>query len=151
MRKSLALSFVALAGVLAGCQGDVTTALRVLPVNRFVLRSVQGKPLPTELTFRGRPARIAADTITLRNDGTGTMRGVLLVRQSDSAVETPVALSLNLRYTLAGSRIGVAGVYNCPLNGICVAPPRFSGNVTSNGIVFDSASDYLVPLVFEPR
>ena len=46
---------------------------------------------------------------------------------------------------------GVAGVYNCPLNGICVAPPRFSGNVTSNGIVFDSASDYLVPLVFEPR
>ncbi len=153
MRSRMAVALAVLASVGVGCQGDdFLTPLRLRPQTQFVLRTVGGNPLPaTAFTIPGFTTTIFADTLTLRNDGSGERRALQVSRGDRAAVESPGALFIPLRYTLTGARIDVQ--FFCPMGYFCISgafDSHLLGEVTRDGIRFDRGlALQVVPLVYE--
>lgn len=151
MHNRVALGIAVLASFALGCRDDgVLTSLRQRPQTQFVLRTVGGNPLPAVgFSMPGFTTTILADTLTLRNDGSGEQRARQVYR--DSRADT---LFVPLRYTLNGPRIDVQIL--CPVRYPCLqilySMPHLLGEVTVYGIRFDRATGdrvTRVPLVYE--
>jgi len=153
LRKNVAVTVLVLSAVLAGCRtDDFLTSLRLRPQTQFVLRSVGGNPLPAvAFTIPGFTTTIFADTLTLRNDGSGERSAFQVSRGDRAAVEPPGTLLIPLRYTLNGTRIDVQ--FFCPVGYFCIGgafDSHLLGEVTRDGIRFDRGlALQVVPLVYE--
>ncbi len=153
MRNRLAVGIAVVAGFAVGCRGDdFVTSLRLRPQTQFVLRTVGGNPLPAAaFTSPGAVTTIFADTLILRNDGSGERRALQTTQRLGGAIESSGALTIPLRYTLTGIRIDVQ--FFCPLGYYCIAgafDAHLLGDVTRTGIRFDTGTALqVVPLVYE--
>lgn len=150
LKKSFTIAIAVLGGLAAGCRGnEFLTTLRVRPQTLFILRTVQGNPLPALSHADSWSNRFVADTLTLRNDGTGVQHGRSLHRNGKDGVDSTLHLSRRLVYTLDGARITVR--FPC---GGCLSTnveADLSGEVTRDGIRFDQSAYFRVPLVYEKR
>lgn len=154
MHNRMVLGIAVVASFALGCRNDdVLRSLRQQPQTQFVLRTVGGNPLPAEAFLDlGFTYTIFADTLTLRNDGSGEQRARRLRRGSRAAVESPDTVITPLRYTLNGTRIDVQ--FFCPFGDLCsrilIDFPHLFGEVTPYGIRFHrGTAQQVVPLVYE--
>lgn len=113
----------------------------------YVLRSVAGEQLPAVfLDGDFATLRILADTLFLKEDGTGyEARLSEMVDKADGSTNR-YSSEANLDYLLANGRIEIS--YECADMGSCIAPPHLAGAVTITGLVCD-VSLGRVPLLFE--
>lgn len=113
----------------------------------YVLRSVAGDQLPAVfLDGDFATLRILADTLFLKEDGTGyEARLSEMVDKADGSTNR-YSSETNLDYVLANGRIEIS--YECADMGSCIAPPHLAGAVTITGLVCD-VSLGRVPLLFE--
>ena len=153
MHNRMVLGIAVVASFALGCRNDdFLTSLRQRPQTQFVLRTVGGNPLPAEaFSSPGLTTMILADTLTLRNDGTGEHRAVQASRGDRAAVDFPGSVTIPLRYTLKGTRIDVW--LGCPVGYNCTAiltDAQLLGEVTRDGIRFYRTTTLPVgPLVYE--
>ena len=91
----------------------------------FVLRLVDGDPLPTVLYSNGIFAtRVISDTIRLQQDGTGTIAGVRETVSLQPGVpgEGPVHIQTNFHFVRVDGRLEIT--YDCPPGALCIRPPH---------------------------
>ena len=153
MHNRMVLGIAVVASFALGCRNDdFLTSLRQRPQTQFVLRTVGGNPLPAvAFSVPGFATTIFADTLTLRNDGTGEQRALQVSRGDRAAGAKNGNVFIPLRYTLNGTRIDVQ--FACPLSFPCIGlvfDSHLLGEVTRDGIRFDRGTGLQVgPLVYE--
>ncbi len=114
----------------------------------YVLRSAGGAAVPVVwISNESVTITVVADTMRLREGGQG--RRVLVEEYRE---ETPPAPRMHREagrfdYTRRGDRIEIS--LPCADMASCVAPPHFVGRITPDGLVFEQALNYRVPLRYE--
>jgi hypothetical protein len=112
---------------------------------RYVLRSIAGIALPAPYAQNPQHnARILADTLILREDGTGEWRA--LIEQSLNGPTNTARIEVT--FTQDGDDIAVSFV--CPDLASCVAPPHYVGEALSGGdrIEFRTSRVTRAPLIY---
>ncbi len=112
--------------------------------SRYALRSIAGNPLPA--IYAQNPdvtSRVIADTLLLREDGTGEWKAVI---ENFFGGPTHVG-SAELTYTQRDASITIAFV--CDDMGSCLAPPHLVGEIDSSGLEFHLSRISRAPLVYE--
>lgn len=151
---------VAVALVATACQGGGNAYGRLLklhPQSQFVLRTARGNPLPVvELSDEWRTLQLLADTIMLRDDGSGTRRTSYLSHEAAARVDSSVTLIVPVSYKVDGDKIRVG--LGCPAGMACAfdyVVPYISGRLTRTGIRFDrgvgTGAYNVVPLVYDQQ
>jgi hypothetical protein len=137
-RSRVVLSFAAV--LLCGCNLEPDVA-----GERYVLRSIAGIALPAPYAQNPQhTARILADTIVLREDGTGEWRALI-----EQSLNGPAHVArVELTYTQDGDDIAVSFV--CKDGAACVAPPHYVGEALSGGdrIEFRTSRVTRAPLIY---
>jgi len=111
---------------------------------RYVLRSIEGVPLPARYAEnRSLTTLMTADTLELRDDGTGAWRPTTL------EPETSVQSRQNTEVTFTRSGNTISVVMRCPPGALCIRPPHLVGTISDNGIVFTESLVSRAPLVFD--
>jgi hypothetical protein len=113
-----------------------------------MLRSVGGEPLPMVwISNESVAITVRADPIRMRDGSTGDR---VVVQEYQEALPSAPAVrreTADFEFVQRVDRIELSFV--CPGLALCVAPPHFVGRVTADGIVFDEALNYRVPLCYE--
>ena len=116
----------------------------------YVLRAVQGEPLPTQLapsTFAYRPV-VLADTLRLDGDGWGRIVRIVRLPESGASTPTVVRWDIPLRYEYDGSEF--RGRFTCPPNADCIGmDAEFMGVLRRGGLRVESGFSARVPLEYE--
>ena len=115
------LAFPTLVALTLSCSGDLGPAVGP---RTFVLRQVEGDPLPTVLASNEFGSIIVySDTIRLRADGTGTISGVRAFEplQPGIPIEEPTWGTADIRFQALRDRTEIE--YVCPINANCAPPP----------------------------
>lgn len=112
--------------------------------SRYALRSIAGNPLPAAYAQNpSETSRVFADTLVLRDDGTGERKSVI-----ESSFGGPTfAGTAELTYTQRDAAISISFV--CADMGSCIAPPHLVGEVNSDGLGFQLSKVSRAPLVYE--
>ncbi len=109
----------------------------------YVLQSIAGQPLPAAYAENLQlPDRMFADTLVLRDDGTGESRTVIeesLGGSKDHQIQ---------QLTYSGTN-HIEITFTCPPAALCIAGPHLAGDVGAGGIVFSVSKVTRAPLVFE--
>jgi hypothetical protein len=117
----------------------------------YVLRSVAGQPLPAPLLATEYATLTAvADTIRLGDNGAG--KQVVVQRARDAGQPAPGELyrvEEPFTYEVIGTRIAISLECNDVIIRQCVAPPHYTGTVTSGTMVLETALQYRTPLRYE--
>jgi hypothetical protein len=109
----------------------------------YVLRSIDGIALPAPYAENPQlDSRMFADTLVLRDDGTGDWRTV--VEESVGGAKQHVVETLTWTGT---TYIEIA--FTCPPGADCIAPPHLAGDVTPGGILFTVSKVTRAPLDFQ--
>ena len=119
---SFRIALAMLAALALGCEGSHGPSHFL---STFVLREVQGDPLPTVLyTNEYVEVHVISDTIRLRADGTGTISGVQASEplQPSIAPQPPTWSTADIRFRRGIDRIEID--YVCPINANCAPPPH---------------------------
>ena len=130
-------------GALLLCACENSTAVPA-GGSRYALRSIAGNPLPA--AYAQNPSstnRVFADTLLLREDGTGEWKAVI----EQSFGGPTFAGTAELTYTQRDATISVSFV--CDDMASCVAPPHFVGEVNADGLEFHLSRVSRAPLVYE--
>ena len=148
MQRS-ARGLAALLGLLLAAAACDPLTDNVPRVGTFVLRSVDGEPVPTALFANENVTTVVvADTIVLYENGTAEESSVR--RYQYTAGTTPGSVDRSTQrldyHQTAG---GVELVYRCSPNASCIGPPHLVGRFTEDGMQLDYALYFRVPLVFE--
>ncbi len=148
MSRARILTAVAVALLLGSCKKNPPLTPVVEDGSIYVLRSVKAQTVPAiALSNAFLTAKILADTVTLRSDGTGSLFVLVQNTNAGQAPDAPIAYTTGFRYTLSGTRLEIS--LNCPPLALCTPAPHYVGELLPTGIRFDRASEYLVPMVFE--
>jgi hypothetical protein len=146
-RRRICIGVLACVGTLAiGC-GSPTDA--DLLAGTYVLRGIAGEPLPalaweTEYTA----VHILADTLHLVPGGRGEVRRTVEVHSFVPQPSQQVSsMRSELGIRLHRGRLELTHV--CPPNANCVAGPHLIGQLTAEGLTFDTGDGIRVPLVYE--
>jgi hypothetical protein len=127
------------APLLIGCHDSTAPGLLG---TMYVLQSIDGQPLPAPYAANLQlPDRMFADTLVLRDDGTGESRTVIeesLGGAKDHQVQ---------QLTYSGTN-HVEITFTCPPGALCIEGPHLSGDVSAGGIVFSVSKVTRAPLVF---
>ena len=112
--------------------------------SRYALRSIAGNPLPA--AYAPNPSvtsRVFADTLVLREDGTGEWKAVI-----ENSFGGPTFVgTAELTYTQRDATIRISFV--CPDLASCIEPPHLVGEVTSDGLDIQMSRVSRAPLVYE--
>jgi hypothetical protein len=109
---------------------------------QYVLTSLQGEPLPTTAGEFGSVRVVAiADTIVLRDDGTGVRMSVgdyyeMIGGVPTAAPPNRVRSSTELTWSSALGRF--QATFYCPPNADCIAGPHMLGTFRDDGLVLDT-------------
>lgn len=118
-------------------------------VGTFVLRSVDGEPVPTVLAANDVVSTtVLDDRIILYDDGTAEK--IIEVRYTVPGATSPGEVdrsrsTLDYHETAGGIELN----YRCADNASCIGPPHLVGRMTETGLQLDQALNYRVPLVYE--
>ena len=140
--RLMAFHLGALGGLLL-CACENSTAVPA-GGSRYALRSIAGNALPAAYALN--PAvtsRVFADTLVLREDGTGEWKAVI----ENSFGGSTFTGSAELTYTQRDATISISFV--CPDLASCIAPPHLVGEVTSDGLDIQMSRVSRAPLVYE--
>jgi hypothetical protein len=127
---SLRVALAMLAALTLGCEGSHGPSNFL---STFVLREVQGDPLPTVLYANEYvEVHVISDTIRLRADGTGTISGVRASEPLQPSIlpQPPTWSTAEIRFRRGIDRIEID--YVCPINANCPPPPHLIA-VEGNG------------------
>ncbi len=114
-----------------------------LPGTVYVLQSIDGQPLPAPYAENLQlPDRMFADTLVLRDDGTGESR--IVIEESLGGLKDHQVQQL----TYSGTT-HIEITFICPPAALCIAGPHLAGDASAGGIVFSVSKVTRAPLVFE--
>ena len=142
------LSITLLAIVLAGCRNNDPTGPHGRVTGIYVLRTVNGAPLPAAGNGSGMTDfTIISDTLHVHQDGYAVE--VLVTSRAGVAGVQRQEQELQITYTDAGY-VGFNADYPCKDQlASCIAPPHHKGERSSFSMTFTYSVMYRVPLVFE--
>jgi hypothetical protein len=118
----------------------------------YVLRSVAGDDVPALILVGDYTSwEVVADSILLRDDGTGRQVVVRRAVYPDAPAAESVREVIDFEYQMDGTRITVSlPCADSPAaTNSCLAPPHYSGTRADGAITFDLVLGYLTPFVFE--
>ena len=116
----------------------------------YVLRSVEGEPLPTQLYPPSNAYRpdVVADTLRLDVTGHGTLTRVVSLRNPSTGVETVARWEMPVSYRY--DEWALRGEVLCPPNADCVlSSAEFTGTLRRGGLRIESGLAVRVPLEYE--
>src|SRR5688500_10233723 len=112
----------------------------------YVLGRVGGAALPAEVV-RDRVSfmRVTADTLRLRDDGTGRYTSVRVIQQlGGPSAEIPTQLDSDLGFEIVGSRIDIT--FRCPPNANCIDGPHLVAHHNDGGLIIGTSMVADAPL-----
>ncbi len=113
----------------------------------YVLERVGGAPLPAEV-FRDRVSymRVTADTLRLRDDGTGRYTSVRVIQPLGDGLpaEIPTQLDSDLAFEIVGMRIDIT--FHCPPNANCIPGPHLIAHRNDGGLIIGTSMVADAPL-----
>ena len=149
MTRILAITFLAVAFL--GCRDETSTGPHGGLTGIYVLRSVNGVPVPAAANGSGlTDFTIIADTIRVYRDGYATE----VVVTSRPGIEGVQRVDQELQLSWGEGYVTFDAEYRCrDALGVtlasCIAPPHHSGLRSSFDLTFTYSVMYRVPMVFE--
>jgi hypothetical protein len=120
--RSYPAGVIVLAMLSFACQGSI---LPVEEPSTYVLREVEGDPLPTLLyTNEFVAVTVLSDTIRLNPDGSGTISGVTSSEPVQLLIlpQPPTWVSADIRFRRVRNQLEIE--YVCPSDADCAPPPH---------------------------
>lgn len=126
------------AGLLLAIASSCATSPKHQPVGLYGLDTIGGQPLPqTAWETETMTARLVADTMDFKPDGTGTETIRLQYVTKGPPLEEPGQVEIvPFTYTITGSSIAIT--LQCPDFASCAPPPHYVGTVDDGRITLES-------------